>query len=235
MRYTSYIFQNCFWTTHREWVLAVKCFTSAVDVYFPLASANVVGRRISQCDGALHFIYWNKTNKLLYLSLGIRMFPFVSPDRSDKIHTLYRNSLHKINRMFEIVILKRPLALVYSVLAGQPMTDGKAGLDCDWTLALRIGNDHEVLAHFTTCRNTDTVTVHGHFLCSQSPSYPDTHAHKQSREKTAELKRRTLCFDWLGVRFKILLQFRGCTRSWILNSCTFRARLRGCRKAITGG
>lgn len=38
------------------------------------------------------------------------------------------------------------------------MTDGEAVLDSDWTLALRIGNDHEVFARFTAFRNTYTAT-----------------------------------------------------------------------------
>lgn len=60
--------------------------------------------------------------------------------------------------MFVFSILRKPLALFQSVLAGLPMTDGEAGFDSDRTLALRIGNHHEVFAHITAYRHTDTPT-----------------------------------------------------------------------------
>lgn len=56
------------------------------------------------------------------------------------MHTWYLSSLTQItNRIFEFVILRRPLARVHGVLAGQPMTDGEAGLDSDWTWCPKAG------------------------------------------------------------------------------------------------
>lgn len=45
-----------------------------------------------------------------------------------------------------------------SLLSSQWQMAG-AGLDSDWTLALRTGNGHEVFAHFTADRNTHTVQL----------------------------------------------------------------------------
>lgn len=101
--------------------------------------------------------------------------------------------------MFVFSVLRKPLALFQSVLAGLPMTDGEAGLDSDWTLALRIGNHHEAFAHITAYRNPDTPTgteeankrntdtVHGHLkkqqLCPQSFSHTHTFTHSPARKQ----------------------------------------------------
>lgn len=74
------------------------------------------------------------------------------------------------------------------------MTDGEAGLDSDWTLALRIGNHHEVFAHITAYRNTDTPTgteeankrntdtVHGHL--KKHSAHNNRHSHTVQLENS---------------------------------------------------
>ena len=62
-----------------------------------------------------------------------------------------------ISGRLEKYTLRITLTLVHGVLAGQPMTDDEAGLDSDWTLALRTGNDHEFFtAYKNTHRHSDT-------------------------------------------------------------------------------
>ena len=156
-----------------EWVWtlqAVKCqerWTSIVQ--------QVSLTEISRCDVRLSLFH--PQNISLCISIW-KIFLFVFTD------TFHETQIVRhLYSMFGFVIPRRPVALVHGVLAEQPMTDGEAGLDSDWTLALRIGNGHEVFAHFTADRNTDSVKLWGRQTI-KTHTHTHTHTHNVQLENS---------------------------------------------------
>lgn len=132
------------WTTHGGMcVNFASCkMPRMIDIYFPTSQLD---RNIS---------LWCQT-------------VFTSPPKcvslsgiSSSLYSLTRLTRHRLYVISTVCLdLLSPGDLwpwrTVSLLSSQWQMAG-AGLDSDWTLALRTGNGHEVFAHFTADRNTHT-------------------------------------------------------------------------------